>query len=70
MSNVIKCDTCHRRYRGHGEWNATVNAGIVTGYTCPDCQTPEQNAEAVVNAATLGYATIGGLSYGFPKVGA
>lgn len=38
-----------------GDWNATVKRGVVVGFLCPDCQTPEENAEAVVNEATTIY---------------
>ena len=56
MSHVIKCDRCGRRYRGHGEWNIVLSQGIATGFLCPDCQTPEENAEAVINEATVDYS--------------
>jgi hypothetical protein len=34
---------------GSGEWNATLRQGVVVGYLCPDCQTPEENAEAAIH---------------------
>jgi hypothetical protein len=46
MSKTIRCDRCQRRYRGHDDWNATVQSGVITGYLCPDCQTADENAEA------------------------
>jgi len=54
---VIRCDRCGRRYRNPAafvtdEWNATLRQGVVVGYLCPDCQTPE-NAEAAIHEATL-----------------
>jgi len=57
MSNqpVIKCDRCQRRYRGQADWNATFKQGKITGYLCPDCQSPDMNAEAVINEATIDY---------------
>ena len=50
-----RCSRCGKRYRGHGEWNLTVRRGIVVGHLCPGCQTPEENAEALINFATLDY---------------
>jgi hypothetical protein len=34
---------------------SATRAGVVVGALCPDCQTPEENAEAEINAATLEY---------------
>ncbi|MFJ3856146.1 hypothetical protein ACIPRL_07965 [Streptomyces sp. NPDC090085] len=39
-------------------WNAEVRAGQVVGIECPDCQTPEENMEAELKAATLDYRTM------------
>lgn len=36
-------------------WNAEYDKGRLVGRICPDCQTPEENAEAEVKAATLDY---------------
>lgn len=36
-------------------WNATVSRGVITGYLCPGCQTPDENAEAEIHEATLDY---------------
>jgi hypothetical protein len=46
---VIRCDRCRKRYRGQPNWNQDWVAGIVVGYTCPDCQTVEENLGAEVN---------------------
>ncbi len=57
---AIRCARCRRRYRNPHEndgWNATVKRGVVIGYLCPDCQTPEENAEAAINEATTNYST-------------
>lgn len=57
-SNVIRCDRCNRRLRNPKvdcSWNVTMEAGRIIGYTCPSCQTVEENAEAVINEATLDY---------------
>lgn len=52
---MIKCDRCGRRYRGSGDWNFMLQSGYVIGTICPTCQTPEENAEAVINEATTDY---------------
>lgn len=68
-AKVIRCDRCRRRYRGHGEWNVIGRQGAIVGLLCPSCQTPEENAEAEINAATLDYVTgPDGLVRTFPKV--
>lgn len=36
-------------------WNVEMKRGVPQWYICPNCQTPEQNAEAEVHAATLEY---------------
>lgn len=65
-----RCDRCGRRCRSFQaaeQWNVTIVCGVAVGITCPDCQTPEENAEAAINEATLDYANIGGLFVGRPK---
>lgn len=55
---VIRCDRCRRRNRNPSVaagWNATLRQGVIVGYLCPGCQTPEENAEAEVNEATTDY---------------
>lgn len=52
---VIQCTECGRVWRGEGDWNATMKGGKAVGVLCPGCQTPEQNAEAEINAATIDY---------------
>jgi hypothetical protein len=32
-----------------------MQQGVVVGFLCPGCQTPEENAEAVINESTLVY---------------
>lgn len=51
-TELVRCSRCGRRMRSAAGWNAVFHLGYVTGYLCPDCQTPEENAEAVVNEAT------------------
>jgi hypothetical protein len=36
-------------------WNYTTKAGVIVGYLCPGCQSPEQNAEAEINEVTRQY---------------
>lgn len=55
MSKAIKCTRCGRRYRGQDDWNAVARQGVILGVLCPACQTPEENAEAVIKEATLDY---------------
>ena len=66
------CKGCGRRYRGDGEWNVEVSGGRGIWILCPGCQTPEENAEAEINAATLDYARVttpsGTLLLGRPRL--
>jgi len=55
MTTTLRCHRCDRRWRGSGDWNATLRAGVVVGATCPTCQTVEENTEATINEATLMY---------------
>lgn len=69
VRRVIKCGRCSRRYRGHGDWNVTAKRGVLLGFLCPSCQTPEENAEALINEGTLDYFTgTDGLIRSHPKV--
>lgn len=53
--NLKRCSRCNRRYRNQITWNFTVRQGVIVGTLCDRCQTPEENAEAEINAATLDY---------------
>ncbi len=55
MSKLIRCGRCGRRLRNADGWNVTLEAGVVVGHTCPDCQTPVENSEAEINDATVVY---------------
>ncbi|QHN17932.1 hypothetical protein GII35_14040 [Gordonia amarae] len=55
MSAVIKCGRCRRRMRRLDGWNVELRGGVVVAHLCPDCQTPEENAEAEIHEATLDY---------------
>lgn len=59
MSNRIQCSRCERISRATKAkaWNVTMSRGVPVGYLCPDCQTPEENAEAEINLATTEYFT-------------
>lgn len=60
MSAVEKCMRCRRRYRGGVTWNVVLVNGRQQGILCPDCQTPDENAEAERNLAD---GTTAGLSW-------
>lgn len=56
MASIVRCERCGRRRRSLGGWNATFDRGRIVGYLCPDCQSPEENAEAAINEATIDYS--------------
>jgi hypothetical protein len=66
---TIRCNRCERRMRNPADWNVVVSRGVITGYLCPGCQTPEENAEAVINEATVEYVgvSVDGRLLGRPK---
>lgn len=74
MTPIIRCARCQRRLRnldtaGERGWNARLENGLVTAVLCPDCQTPLENAEAVINDATTEVlGTVGGRLVGRPRV--
>ncbi len=49
------CGRCGQQYRGRDDWNAVLRHGVVVGLVCPICQSAEENAEAVINEATIDY---------------
>lgn len=56
---LVKCDRCAAEVRlddAPDDWNAVFKDGRVIGHLCPGCQTPEENAEAEINAATMDYS--------------
>jgi hypothetical protein len=59
---LIRCDRCGRRCRNPralaDTWNSVWRVGYLTGFLCPDCQTPEESTEAEINGATLDYETM------------
>ena len=65
---TIRCNRCKRRMRNPDDWTVLVSRGVITGHLCPNCQTPEENAEAVLNEATLEYGVrVDGRLVGRPK---
>ena len=56
---IIRCSRCRRPERfgraQREQWNFVFSKGVLTGFLCPRCQTPEENAEAEINLATLDY---------------
>lgn len=53
--HTVRCSECRKVCRGTTGWNSVLKSGSLVGFLCPTCQTPEQNAEAEVNQATLEY---------------
>lgn len=53
----VTCSRCGERALSSkaAGWNVTVKAGRPVGHICPNCQTPEENAEAEINHATIDY---------------
>lgn len=52
----MRCMRCGRRNRMQPGWNVVMKGGKPVGLLCPDCQTPEENAEAEINMATTTYS--------------
>ena len=68
----VQCLRCRRsvssRIAAETGWNTTVKQGVIVGYLCPACQTPEENAEAEINLATTKYGVDAfGRMIGSPK---
>lgn len=66
MSKVHKCDQCRRRFRGQGDWNVIYRAGVIVAYRCPDCQSPENLAEASINEVFTDYSKMRNVRPGDP----
>lgn len=66
-TKVLRCSRCKRRQRTLDGWNGVFRDGVLVAVLCPDCQTPEENAEAEIHAATLDYHCHGGPLYGKAK---
>ena len=56
------CSRCTRAcWKGSDDasrWNTEFDRGVLVGLICPQCQTPEENAEAEVKTATLDYVNV------------
>jgi hypothetical protein len=70
----VQCSRCKRRASQQQAsadlWNMTFKQGVCVGHLCPNCQTPEENAEAEINAATTRYGVDAfGRMLGSPKIG-
>ncbi|GGG50806.1 hypothetical protein GCM10011374_11780 [Kocuria dechangensis] len=55
VNTLSRCHRCGKKYRGRGEWNVEMRRGVPQWILCPDCQSPEENAEAAINEAMLHY---------------
>ncbi|GAA4668526.1 hypothetical protein [Gordonia humi] len=69
-AKAVRCTRCGRRARKQIEaWNVETRSGRIVAVICPTCQTPEDNAEAEINEATIEYigVTPDGRIYGRPK---
>jgi hypothetical protein len=67
---TIRCSRCGKVCRRAAGWNSMLKGGAVTGFLCPTCQAPDENAEAEINEATLTYGQRS--DYGFvakPEMG-
>lgn len=52
-----RCSRCNRRINKDPDANLTMKSGYLVGFICSRCQTPEENAEAVINEATVDYSS-------------
>ena len=50
---ALRCERRSKCSRGRGDGNMTLEHGAVVALLCLSGQTPDQNAEAVINEATL-----------------
>jgi len=51
----MRCGKRLRSIAAAENWNVFVEGGRLIGLVCPGCQTPAENAEAVIHEATLHY---------------
>ena len=52
---VARCMRCGRRMRSDVGWNVVLEDDVVTAFICPECQLPEETAEAEINDATMDF---------------
>ena len=53
---VPECGNCGRAFdkaTDQDQWRATIKSGFIVGSLCPTCRTAQENAEAVINEATI-----------------
>ncbi|KKB98576.1 hypothetical protein [Mycolicibacter arupensis] len=53
-----RCERCGKRLRSLAAaegWNVRAEGGYPVGLICPGCQSPAENAEAIIHEATLDY---------------
>jgi len=57
-NTVVTCMRCRTgaTARSSMNWNFVARRGVIVGFLCSSCQTPEENAEAEINDSTLDYA--------------
>lgn len=53
---IGRCSRCNKRIHKDPGSNMTVRKGILVGFICSRCQTPDETAEAVINESTLDYS--------------
>ncbi|MGP3749987.1 hypothetical protein [Streptomyces sp. IBSNAI001] len=69
LGHCTRCTrACWKDADDASRWNIEFAKGRPVGYLCPECQTPEENAEAEVKAATLDYANTARDAAGRQKV--
>jgi hypothetical protein len=57
LGHCSRCTrACWKEADDAARWNTEFDKGVLVGLLCPECQTPEENAEAEVKAAMLDYA--------------
>ena len=56
--DIVECARCGKiEFAGNAEgWNTVFDMGVIAGFLCPECQTPEEDLEAQVNEATIDYS--------------
>lgn len=59
-NSIVRCSRCRAKVKVKRaeNWNATFSEGLLVGFLCPRCQTPEEHLEAEVNFATLDYSSV------------
>ncbi|MFG3545786.1 hypothetical protein [Streptomyces clavifer] len=69
LGHCFRCTrACWKDADDAPRWNVEFMRGVPVGYLCPTCQTPEENAEAEVKAATLDYTNTAADAEGRQKI--